>query len=396
MEANPFAAVDGAVAAVQEVLESMLSKENLVRDQILALNMNPQMEISIPTLLSHVKLAEIGATPELVVAAATRSARLRIDDAQQMVRPLRGLPRPALPFRPVEAGHPPLIFDGSEGATLSSMPGVAQQAAPLRLEDLGTTTGQPPEDGRGKGKSWPSPITDDDEDQEVLPDSDPCRSSVPERIEVTSGDNVLLAVDATVIWRMTNLRRAAQGCTGNDVDSITELENDVLKQAQASLSAFIGATSYSDPLREPAASPLFDTPWMRFYVEHANSVLRAYGVTILSINVIAAVPVGMQQTTPLREILMRQRGVTYARTSTYDRWPLTRSRSPSLLSISPLSTISTIPTRSRSRSPSRSRPRLRPMSKRMLAKTSGAAGSGRRASQAGLTALGSSESWCDT
>ena len=154
MEANPFAAVDGAVAAVQEVLESMLSKENLVRDQILALNMNPQMEISIPTLLSHVKLAEIGATPELVVAAATRSARLRIDDAQQMVRPLRGLPRPALPFRPVEAGHPPLIFDGSEGATLSSMPGVAQQAAPLRLEDLGTTTGQPPEDGRGKGKSW--------------------------------------------------------------------------------------------------------------------------------------------------------------------------------------------------------------------------------------------------
>ena len=87
MEADPFGAVDDAITAVQEVLESMMSKENLVRDQFLARNMNAQMDMSIPILLSHAKLADVGATPELVVAAATRSARLRIDDAQRMVRP---------------------------------------------------------------------------------------------------------------------------------------------------------------------------------------------------------------------------------------------------------------------------------------------------------------------
>lgn len=79
---------EALVAKVQETLEGLLSKKNLVRDQFLAGNMNPQMYIPILVLLAHEKLANVGATEEAVSAAATASARLGIDDAKTMVRPL--------------------------------------------------------------------------------------------------------------------------------------------------------------------------------------------------------------------------------------------------------------------------------------------------------------------
>lgn len=79
---------DSATSAVQEALEAMLSKHNLVRDQFLAGNMNPQMYIPISVLLAHEKLGSVGATEASVIAAATRSTRLGIDDHQSMVRPL--------------------------------------------------------------------------------------------------------------------------------------------------------------------------------------------------------------------------------------------------------------------------------------------------------------------
>ena len=124
------------------------------------------------------------------------------------------------------------------------------------------------------------------------------------RIEATSADNVLMAVHATVIWRITNAHIAAKNSAdtisktgedkgGNDLGDITKLMNDVLKQSEASLAAFIGAVNYSDtfnvaavvhqkdedhmatiplakgsrvaeedmstPFELPTASPLFDT-----------------------------------------------------------------------------------------------------------------------------------------
>ncbi len=204
MEADPFGAVDDAITAVQEVLESMMSKENLVRDQFLARNMNAQMDISIPILLSHAKLADVGATPELVVAAATRSARLRIDDAQQMVRPSLKDPRNVIVLRDIPSDATKeeirkLLFSGPYARSIAGIKPLANNrwfakyllddgiedvaswlrsqqfkgrlvnalippsrfsrrftsfVASIRREDLGTTTGQPPEDGRGKGKSW--------------------------------------------------------------------------------------------------------------------------------------------------------------------------------------------------------------------------------------------------
>jgi len=165
------------------------------------------------------------------------------------------------------------------------------------------------------------------------------QSSNLKRIEATSADNVLMAVDATVIWRITDVETAALNSAetisktgkeqdGHDLGSLTKLTNDVLKQAEASLAAFIGAVEYSSTFSvatstsvptppvlgmaisseevvppAPAAatgastppagklsSPLFDLARMQTCVDHANAVTKTYGVSIISINVVAAVP----------------------------------------------------------------------------------------------------------
>lgn len=82
------APVEADLAQVQQTLESMLSKKNLVRDQFLAGNMNPQMYIPIRVLMAHEKMSAIKATEEQMISAATASTRLGIDDAKTMVRPL--------------------------------------------------------------------------------------------------------------------------------------------------------------------------------------------------------------------------------------------------------------------------------------------------------------------
>merc|ERR1712010_263491 len=94
---------------------------------------------------------------------------------------------------------------------------------------------------------------------------------------------------------------------------IKKLRNDVLKQATASLAAFIGEIRYSDSFHVSAAgssavsavpavgvtepliaataySPIFDGQRMASAVEAANIITQTYGVTILSINIISAVP----------------------------------------------------------------------------------------------------------
>lgn len=170
--------------------------------------------------------------------------------------------------------------------------------------------------------------------------SEKIQSNNLNRIEATSADNVLMAVDATVIWRITDVESAAlnsgetiqkdgKDTPENDIGSITKLTNDVLKQAEASLAAFIGTVNYSDTFNVAAAvqtsdmvmsvvsgqvvagrpagappapaqgngassSPLFDIAKMQTCLDHANAVTRTYGVTIMSINVVAAVPADKQ------------------------------------------------------------------------------------------------------
>merc|ERR1712023_607439 len=144
-------------------------------------------------------------------------------------------------------------------------------------------------------------------------------------IYATSADNVMMETEATVVWRVTDVQAAARMSAetmrsdGADIISaadadINKLRNDVLQQATASLAAFIGEIRYSDSFhisaaaaaidnghapssREPPVpsdligySPIFDAKRMHTAVETANSICDTYGVTILSINIIAANP----------------------------------------------------------------------------------------------------------
>jgi regulator of protease activity HflC (stomatin/prohibitin superfamily) len=170
-----------------------------------------------------------------------------------------------------------------------------------------------------------------------------------DRISATSADNVLMAVDATVIWQIDDVAIAARNSAetiradGSDTNSnvvnndIHKLSNDVLKQAEASLAAFIGSVNYSDTFNVATAvhqpelargnsmipeamasvdldvndeakdshehvpnrnksipicsgSPLFDPSRVTDVKNKANAVTSTYGVRIISINVVAAVP----------------------------------------------------------------------------------------------------------
>merc|ERR1711998_178463 len=138
-----------------------------------------------------------------------------------------------------------------------------------------------------------------------------------QRIEATSADNVMMHTDATVVWRVSNVddaaKYSAETMSHDGKDSapgksdISKVRNDVLKQATASLASFIGEIRYSDSFHISAAgsstatavpvqaeattySPIFDIARIASAVEAANTVTQTYGVTILSINIISAVP----------------------------------------------------------------------------------------------------------
>jgi len=211
-----------------------------------------------------------------------------------------------------------------------------------------------------------SAVTEDNGKQRILPGgntylldhrnwkfqkfiSQKIQSNNLDRISATSADNVLMAVDATVIWQIDDVAIAARNSAetiradGSDTNSnvvnndIHKLSNDVLKQAEASLAAFIGSVNYSDTFNVATAvhqpelargnsmipeamasvdldvndeakdshehvpnrnksipicsgSPLFDPSRVTDVKNKANAVTSTYGVRIISINVVAAVP----------------------------------------------------------------------------------------------------------
>jgi len=138
-------------------------------------------------------------------------------------------------------------------------------------------------------------------------------------ILASTADNVLLETEATVNWRITDVimaaRMAAQTmkADGSSVrgEDIVKLRGDVLKQATASLAAFVGSVRYSDSFHvsvqnnaqpdqkvermqpEPediGNSPLFNFARLGNAVAHCNEVCNKYGVTVMSINIISAKP----------------------------------------------------------------------------------------------------------
>lgn len=95
---------DELIQKTQEVMEQILSKKNLVRDQLLAGNMNPQMYIPIRILINHDSLVKVSATPESVMAAADKSQKLGIDENRLMIRPLLKSKRNIIILRDIPEG----------------------------------------------------------------------------------------------------------------------------------------------------------------------------------------------------------------------------------------------------------------------------------------------------
>lgn len=161
-----------------------------------------------------------------------------------------------------------------------------------------------------------------------------------EKIQATSADNITMSITSTVTWRVVNPTLAATMAAetmavakGKAVSSdITKLRQDVLKQAIASLASFIGGVNYSDSfhmaaraqgrraadereavgslvtgLPEPESeermgkneNPLYDSSRMTDAVAHANQITNKYGVEILSINILSALPDDAQLTKAL-------------------------------------------------------------------------------------------------
>lgn len=153
-----------------------------------------------------------------------------------------------------------------------------------------------------------------------------------ESIQATSADNILMEVTSTLNWRIVDVQMAAvmaaetmasSGRARDVAADITKLRHDVLKQAIASLAAFIGSVNYSDsfhlaaaaqasqstrtgipvantdgePPQAPAGlvassvdNPMFDIARMNSAVETANKITSLYGVEVISINIISAKP----------------------------------------------------------------------------------------------------------
>merc|ERR1719498_741632 len=88
------------------------------------------------------------------------------------------------------------------------------------------------------------------------------QSSNLARIEATSADNVLMSVDATVIWRISDVATAARNSAetiskdGKETDShnlgdLKKLTNDVLKQSEASLQPSLERSTTPTPSTSP-------------------------------------------------------------------------------------------------------------------------------------------------
>jgi len=175
-----------------------------------------------------------------------------------------------------------------------------------------------------------------------------------ESIEATTADNVNVSVTSTVNWRIVNPEVTAvmaantqtMSGTGETSADITKLRRDVLKQALASMASFVGSVNYSGSFHvsaannaersktaqsnvalaipasaaggdadmskpEPSApvanlsddlyleNPLYNSEKMSAATAHANSITSTYGIEILSINIISAVPVDKKLTSSL-------------------------------------------------------------------------------------------------
>lgn len=143
----------------------------------------------------------------------------------------------------------------------------------------------------------------------------------------TTADNVVLQTMATASWRVVNAELAARMAADTMQEgarrvedgsgSTPALRSDVLKQCIASLAQAVGAVRYADDVTiaasdkvgavpasirssynptkvllqdEHGISQIFSLQQMSRAVSHANEICHQYGVSVVAINVISAVP----------------------------------------------------------------------------------------------------------
>mmetsp|Transcript_49083 Transcript_49083/g.90548 ORF Transcript_49083/g.90548 Transcript_49083/m.90548 type:complete len:474 (+) Transcript_49083:47-1468(+) len=131
--------------------------------------------------------------------------------------------------------------------------------------------------------------------------------------KATTADNVVLQTNATVNWRVRDpvlaARMAADTMENQGVGAGTPMvKHDVMQQAIASLAAAMGSVRYADDVHvaasesitkvdspkaneETGIAKIFNTQQMSAATCHANEICGQYGVEVLSINVVSAVPV---------------------------------------------------------------------------------------------------------
>eukprot|EP00929_Paragymnodinium_shiwhaense_P076852 TRINITY_DN3956_c0_g1_i1.p1 TRINITY_DN3956_c0_g1~~TRINITY_DN3956_c0_g1_i1.p1 ORF type:complete len:705 (+),score=180.07 TRINITY_DN3956_c0_g1_i1:90-2204(+) len=143
------------------------------------------------------------------------------------------------------------------------------------------------------------------------------------QIVATSADNINLNITATITWKIVDpIVAASQGAdtmstknkSGAASQDIPKLRKDVNQQGIASLTSFVGSVNFSDTqhvsskmhekgdkhaggsspsgssTRQQKNNPIFNTEKMTESVRLANVKTAAYGVQILSINILSAVP----------------------------------------------------------------------------------------------------------
>jgi regulator of protease activity HflC (stomatin/prohibitin superfamily) len=150
------------------------------------------------------------------------------------------------------------------------------------------------------------------------------------QINVATADNILMNIDATAVWRIIDIEKAAimvtesmmksdvsiGTMTDDEADDLSKLRRDVLKQTVSAIARFVSEVNYSDYFHAVSSSmtsyasndydkfglieqrssvptfenPLFDFDRLEKSVNYANKITGEFGVKIVSVSIIAANP----------------------------------------------------------------------------------------------------------
>lgn len=156
------------------------------------------------------------------------------------------------------------------------------------------------------------------------------------QMSASTADNLLVAVDATLTWKISTAPKAAVlmtesvlrsdvsigTATDDELGNVGKLRRYVHQQATSGIAKFIGSINYSDYFlyvrsilksRESIdetsnldndrginiSNPFFDEEGMNEAVEVANNITQQFGVEVIGINIVSATPINKGLTTML-------------------------------------------------------------------------------------------------